>query len=104
LCFIDEVAFAQFDRNLNFVPDYILPDVVARLKNQENSSPCRMYFIRDGIVDSLIEQYKILYVKYYLFHDVIAIVKSTIIKLKTININIYFLKLFYNFNFKSILI
>jgi len=63
-----------------------------------------MYFIRDGIVDSLIEQYKILYVKYYLFHDVIAIVKSTIIKLKTININIYFLKLFYNFNFKSILI
>ena len=63
-----------------------------------------MYFIRDGIVDSLIEQYKILYVKYYLFHDVIAIVKSTIIKLKTININIYFLKLFYNLNFKSILI
>ena len=63
-----------------------------------------MYFIRDGIVDSLIEQYKILYIKYYLFHDVIAIVKSTIIKLKTININIYFLKLFYNFNFKSILI
>jgi len=63
-----------------------------------------MYFIRDGIVDSLIEQYKILYIKYYLFHDVIAIVKSTIIKLKTININIYFLKLFYNLNFKSILI
>ena len=104
MCFIDKVAFAQFDRNLNFVPDYILPDVVARLKNQENCSPCRMYFIRDGIVDSLIEQYKILYVKYYLFHDVIAIVKSTIIKLKTININIYFLKLFYNLNFKSILI
>jgi len=41
--------------------------------------------------------------KYYLFHDVIAIVKSTIFKLKTININIYFLKLFYNLNFKNIL-
>jgi hypothetical protein len=34
LCFIDDVAFAEFDRNPNFVPDYILPDVVARLKNQ----------------------------------------------------------------------
>jgi len=41
--------------------------------------------------------------KYDLFHDVIAIVKSTIFKLKIININIYFLKLFYNLNFKSIL-
>ena len=37
--------------------------------------------------------------KYYLFHDVKIIVKSTIFKLKTININIYFLKLFYNLNF-----
>jgi hypothetical protein len=48
-----------------------------------------MYFIRDGIVDSLMEQYKIFYIKYYLFYDVIAIVKSTIFKLKTINIYIY---------------
>jgi len=40
LCFIrkikrkslDDVAFAEFDRNLNFIPDDILPDVVARLK------------------------------------------------------------------------
>jgi hypothetical protein len=60
-----------------------------------------MYFIRDGIVDSLMEQEKIFYIKYYLFHDVIAIVKSTIFKLKTININIYFLKLFYNLNLKK---
>jgi hypothetical protein len=56
LCFIDDVAFAEFDRNSNFIPDYILPDVVARLKNQGNYSPCLMYFIRDGIVYSLIEQ------------------------------------------------
>ena len=40
---------------------------------------------------------------YNLFHDVISIVKSIIFKLKTININIYFVKLFYNINFKSIL-
>jgi hypothetical protein len=50
------VTFAEFDHNLNYVPDYILPDVVARLRNQENYSLCRMYFIRDGIVDSLMEQ------------------------------------------------
>jgi hypothetical protein len=53
---MDDVAFAEFDRNPNFVPDYILLDVIGRLKNQKNYSPCRMYFIRDGIVDSLMEQ------------------------------------------------
>jgi hypothetical protein len=108
LCFIDDVAFAEFDRHSNFVPNYILPDIVAHSKNQENCNPCRMYFLRDGIVDSLIEQKKIFYVKYYLFHDVIVIVKSIIFKLKTININIYiyiylYFKLFNNLNFKSIL-
>jgi hypothetical protein len=48
---LDDVAFAEFDRNPNFVPD-----VVARLRNQENCSPCRMDFVRDEIVDSLVEQ------------------------------------------------
>jgi hypothetical protein len=43
-----------------------------------------MYFIRNEIVDNLMEQYKIFYIKYYLFHDVMAIVKSIIFKLKTI--------------------
>jgi hypothetical protein len=62
-----------------------------------------MYLIRDGVVDSLMEQKKIFYIKYYLFHDVISIVKSTIFKLKTININKYIFKLFYNLNFKSII-
>jgi hypothetical protein len=64
LCFIqkirkrslDDVAFAEFDRNPNFVPDDILPDVVARLRNQENCSPCRMDFVHDEIGDSLVEQ------------------------------------------------
>jgi len=62
-----------------------------------------MYFIRNEIVDSLMEQQKIFYIKYYSFHDVIEVVKSTIFKLKIININIYFLKLFYNFNLKNII-
>jgi hypothetical protein len=63
LCFIrkirrrslDDVAFAEFDRNLNFVPDDILSDVVARLRNQENCSSCWMDFVRDEIIDSLME-------------------------------------------------
>jgi len=40
--FIGDVAFTRFNRNLNFVHDYILPDVVARLRNQGNYSPCQM--------------------------------------------------------------
>jgi hypothetical protein len=53
---LDNIAFAEFDRNPNFVPDDILPDVVALLKNQRNCSPCWMDFVRDEIVNSLMEQ------------------------------------------------
>ena len=49
---IDDVVFVEFDRNPNFILDYILCDVVARLRNQEN---CLMYFRCDRIVDSLME-------------------------------------------------
>jgi len=64
LCFIrkirrkllDDVAFTEFDRNSNFVPDDILPDIVARLRNQGNCSPCWMDFVRDEIIDNLMEQ------------------------------------------------
>jgi hypothetical protein len=48
-----------------------------------------MNFIRDEIVDKLMEQQKIFDIKYYLFNDIIVVVKSTIFKLKIININIY---------------
>jgi hypothetical protein len=48
-----------------------------------------MNFIRDEIVDKLMEQQKIFDIKYYLFNDIIVVVKSTVFKLKTININIY---------------
>jgi hypothetical protein len=57
----DDVAFAEFDRNPNFVPDDILPDVVAHLGSHENYSPCRMDFVCDGIANSLMEQKKTLY-------------------------------------------
>jgi len=53
---LSDITFAEFDHNLNFVPDDILPDVIVRLRNQGNCSLCRMYFIRDGILDSLMEQ------------------------------------------------
>jgi hypothetical protein len=52
----DDVAFAEFDCNPNFVPDDILPDAIARSGSHENCSPCRIDFVRDGIADSLMEQ------------------------------------------------
>jgi hypothetical protein len=55
--------------------------------------------MRDEIVDSLMEQKFFLYIKYDLFHDIIAIVKFTIFKFKTININIY---IFLNYFITSI--
>jgi hypothetical protein len=64
LCFIkkirsrslDDVAFAEFDLNLNFVLDDILPDVVARLRNHEKYSSCWIDFVRYEIAHSLMEQ------------------------------------------------
>ena len=79
----------EFNLNSNFISDDILPDFCARSKNHENYSPSRTNFIRDEIVDKLIEQLKIFNIKYYLFNNVIVVVKSIIFKLKTININIY---------------
>jgi hypothetical protein len=52
----DNVIFAEFDRNLNFVPDDILLDIVTRSGSHENYSPCRMDFVHDEIADSLMEQ------------------------------------------------
>ena len=52
----DDVTFAQFDRNLNFVSDDILPDVVARSGNHENCNPYWTDFIRDEIAHNLRQQ------------------------------------------------
>ena len=51
----DDVAFVEFDRNLNFIPDDILHDIVACSGNHRNCSPCRMNFIRNEIADSLMK-------------------------------------------------
>ena len=53
---LDDVAFAEFDPNLNFVLNDILPDVVARLRNHGKYSPCWIDFVRYEISKSLMEQ------------------------------------------------
>ena len=42
--------------NFNFIPDNILPNFIARSKNHENCSSCRMNFVCNEIVDSLMKQ------------------------------------------------
>jgi hypothetical protein len=53
---LDDVTFAEFDRNLNFILNDILPDIVARLRNLEKYSPCWIDFVRYEIARSLMEQ------------------------------------------------
>jgi superfamily I DNA and/or RNA helicase len=50
------VTLAEFDHNLNFVLDDILPDVIARLRNHEKYSPCWIDFVSKEITHSLMEQ------------------------------------------------
>jgi hypothetical protein len=45
----------EFDRNSNSVSDDILPDFVARSKNHGNYNPYQINFIRNEIVDNLME-------------------------------------------------
>jgi len=53
---LDDVVLAEFDRNLNFVLDDILPDVVTRLRNHEKYSSYWINFVCDEIAHSLMEQ------------------------------------------------
>jgi hypothetical protein len=52
----DNIAFTEFNRNFNFVPDDILPDVVVRSGSHGTSRPGQMDFGRDGIADIIMEQ------------------------------------------------
>jgi hypothetical protein len=51
----DDVAFTKFDRNSNFVPNDILPDVISRSRSHGNCSTCRIDFVCDEITNSLME-------------------------------------------------
>ena len=45
----------EFDHNSNFVSDDILSDFIARSKNHGNYSFYQMNFIRDEIINKLME-------------------------------------------------
>ena len=53
---LDDIVFTQFDHNLDFVANGILPDVIAHSRNHKNYNPCRMNFIYDRIAYGLMEQ------------------------------------------------
>jgi hypothetical protein len=50
----DDVAFAKYDRNSNFVPDDFLPDIVAHSDSQGSQRLSCMNFVRNVIANSLI--------------------------------------------------
>jgi hypothetical protein len=52
----DDIGYAEFDCNSNFIHDDILPDVVTRSGSYGISRPGQMNFVRDGIADSVMEQ------------------------------------------------
>ena len=52
----NNITFAEFDRNFNFISNDILPDVIACSGSHVNYSVCRMNFVRNEIVVSLMKQ------------------------------------------------
>ncbi|KAG5233162.1 protein ALP [Salix suchowensis] len=52
----DDITFAEYDRNPNFVPEDILPDVVPRSNSQRSQTRSRMDLVRDGIASSLMRE------------------------------------------------
>jgi len=54
--FHDDLTFVEFDCNPNFIPDNILPDIVARSGNHGNCSSYWIDFIRDEITNSFTKQ------------------------------------------------
>lgn len=51
----DDIIFAEYDRNPNFVPEDILPDV-PRSNSQGSQRRSRMDLVRDGIASSLMRE------------------------------------------------
>ena len=52
----DDIIFAEYDHNPNFVPKYILPDVVPRLNNWSSQMCSHIDLVRDRIVSSLMRE------------------------------------------------
>jgi len=53
---MQDVAFMEFDRHPDFVPDDFLTDVAPRAQMQGHHMPSRMDYVRDGIATSLMTQ------------------------------------------------
>jgi len=53
---IQDVAFNEFDRHLDFVPDDILTDVVSRSQTCGHQRASRMNYVCDGIATCLMGQ------------------------------------------------
>ena len=51
-----DVDFVQYDCNPNYIPDDVLPDIVARDNSQGLQRPSRMDIVRDSIADSLMNK------------------------------------------------
>jgi hypothetical protein len=49
----EDVAFTEYGRNPNFIPDDFLPNVVPRSQNQGIQKPSQMDYVCDGITNSL---------------------------------------------------
>ena len=52
----DDMIFAKYDRNPNFIPEDILPDVVPRSNNQGSQTRSCMNLVRDGFASSLMRE------------------------------------------------
>jgi hypothetical protein len=53
---MQDVAFMEFDRHPDFVPDDFLPDVASHSQSQGHQRSSRMDYVRDGIAASLMTQ------------------------------------------------
>ena len=51
-----DITFTEYDRNPNFVPEDILPDIVSRSNSQRSQTRSRMDLVRDGIASSLMKE------------------------------------------------
>ena len=53
---MQDVAFIEFDRHPDFVPDDFLTDVASHLQSQGHQRPSRMDYVHEGIAASLMTQ------------------------------------------------
>ena len=52
----DDMTFAEQDRNPNFIPEDILPDVVPRSNSQGSQTRSCMNLVHDGFASSLMRE------------------------------------------------